>query len=311
MNVRAERRFSGDPWKVLGLPRNADAHEIRGAFRRAAKKLHPDVNPSPDAAERMARLNWAYKTASEHARREGPRAYRGASHTAGPRGTRPRWYVRHRPPPAGGRLVAVSRRVTLSGLRGESATIEGLVVVRNAGTGPLEGEVRADPAWVIVSPKGFTLEPDASQMFRVSVPNRYCQDDVTQATLLFESNGGDERVILAIPPTNDVVLTLEPSVIDIGACAPGEARQARLRLTYRGQGLPRIAIQTDVPWIKLVPITLPRRTQYYRVLIDAPAESDEFRAVIGALAGGARATTTVRLRVVAPEAAPEPIADSA
>ncbi|MBE0605703.1 MAG: DnaJ domain-containing protein, partial [Deltaproteobacteria bacterium] len=39
-----------DYYKILGVPEGASAEEIRKAFRRLAKKHHPDVNPGDKAA---------------------------------------------------------------------------------------------------------------------------------------------------------------------------------------------------------------------------------------------------------------------
>ena len=51
-----------NPYEVLGVPRAADAAAIKSAFRRLAKKLHPDANKSdPKAAARFAELNSAYE----------------------------------------------------------------------------------------------------------------------------------------------------------------------------------------------------------------------------------------------------------
>src|SRR5215468_9556686 len=51
-----------DPYDVLGVKKNADAAAIKGAYRKLAKKLHPDANKSdPKAAQRFAELNSAYE----------------------------------------------------------------------------------------------------------------------------------------------------------------------------------------------------------------------------------------------------------
>jgi DnaJ-class molecular chaperone len=60
-----------DPYEVLGVLRNASAAEIKGAFRKLAKKLHPDANKhDPKAAARFAELNAAYEILGEEAKRK-------------------------------------------------------------------------------------------------------------------------------------------------------------------------------------------------------------------------------------------------
>src|ERR671925_1202196 len=62
-----------DPYDVLGVSKNASAAEIKSAYRRQAKKLHPDANKhDPKAAARFAELNAAYEVLGEQEKR---RAY--------------------------------------------------------------------------------------------------------------------------------------------------------------------------------------------------------------------------------------------
>jgi DnaJ-class molecular chaperone len=60
-----------DPYDVLGVSKGASAAEIKNAFRKLAKKLHPDANRhDPRAASRFAELNAAYEILGEEAKRK-------------------------------------------------------------------------------------------------------------------------------------------------------------------------------------------------------------------------------------------------
>jgi DnaJ-class molecular chaperone len=60
-----------DPYDILGVSKSASAAEIKSAFRRQAKKLHPDANKhDPKAATRFAELNAAYEILGEADKRK-------------------------------------------------------------------------------------------------------------------------------------------------------------------------------------------------------------------------------------------------
>lgn len=58
-------------YDTLGVPPDADAEVIKKAYRSLARSLHPDLNPSPEAAERFKQVGEAYAVVSdEELRRE-------------------------------------------------------------------------------------------------------------------------------------------------------------------------------------------------------------------------------------------------
>ena len=59
-----------DPYEVLGVPRDADEAQIKKAFRRLARELHPDVNAhDPGAEEKFKEAAEAYEILSDAERR--------------------------------------------------------------------------------------------------------------------------------------------------------------------------------------------------------------------------------------------------
>ncbi len=54
-----------DYYEVLGLSKDASEDEIKRAYRKLAKKYHPDVNKEPDAAEKFKEVSEAYEVLSD------------------------------------------------------------------------------------------------------------------------------------------------------------------------------------------------------------------------------------------------------
>lgn len=60
-----------DYYKILGVDKNAKEKEIKSAYRKLARKHHPDVNPDdPDAQERFKDINEAYQVLSDSEKRK-------------------------------------------------------------------------------------------------------------------------------------------------------------------------------------------------------------------------------------------------
>jgi DnaJ-class molecular chaperone len=82
--------MSDDPYALLGVARGATAEEIKRAYRKLARKLHPDLNPGDKAAEeRFKQLSAAHDLLSDAEKRA--RFDRGEIDAAGQERAQRRW----------------------------------------------------------------------------------------------------------------------------------------------------------------------------------------------------------------------------
>lgn len=82
-----------DYYKILGVDRNADADAIKKAYRKLARKYHPDVNKESEAEAKFKEISEAYSVLSDPEKRKRYDNL-GSDWQSG---------ARHRPPPGGGR----------------------------------------------------------------------------------------------------------------------------------------------------------------------------------------------------------------
>ena len=68
-----------DYYDVLGVSRDADDKEIKKAYRKLARKFHPDVSQETDAQEKFKEINEAYEVLSDSQKRA---AYDRLGHAA-------------------------------------------------------------------------------------------------------------------------------------------------------------------------------------------------------------------------------------
>jgi molecular chaperone DnaJ len=121
--------LASDYYSLLVIKPDATAEAIKSAFRGLAKALHPDVNSAADAGEQFARVQRAYATLSDPAKRrtyDRRRSGEGPGRAAADGAARPR--------PTGGHYTW------------QNVAAPGGAGGRGGGGGPGGGSMGMDPA---------------------------------------------------------------------------------------------------------------------------------------------------------------------
>ena len=61
--------MAADYYGLLKIRRDATQDEVKRAYRRLARELHPDVNPDPETQERFKEITQAYEVLSDTEKR--------------------------------------------------------------------------------------------------------------------------------------------------------------------------------------------------------------------------------------------------
>jgi DnaJ-class molecular chaperone len=156
--------MSDDLYATLGVSRDASQDDIKRAYRKLAKELHPDLNPDkPDVAERFKQVTAAYDILSDPERRE--RYDRGEIDASGQERPQYQYYRDFAEDPAAGRYY------TREGFGGEEELhdfFEGLFGGRARGRGFRMRARGADVSYTL--PIDF-LEAARGTKKRVTMPD--------------------------------------------------------------------------------------------------------------------------------------------
>jgi curved DNA-binding protein len=139
-----------DYYEVLGVKKTASPNEIKSAYRKAARKHHPDVNKAPDAEKKFREATEAYDVLGDPEKRKqydqfGPAAFQGGR--AGPQG----WAGR----PGGARTVEFDFNDIFGGGGGADFMHMGLEDILEALGGSARRKAGRTPR---AAPKGQDLE---------------------------------------------------------------------------------------------------------------------------------------------------------
>jgi len=194
----ASKMSKRDYYEILGVPRDASEERIKAAYRRLARRYHPDVNKSPGAAEKFKEATAAYEVLSDPKKRQTYDRF-GHAGPAGEGGQAYTWTYRGRPGAGSGGGIPFDFDDLFSSSPFSGMSLEDLLA--SLGGYSRRGARRRGAAGVGRGPGPFSSvrEAPADVEYPLSLDFMEAVNGCTKALQLRGSDGRTERIEVKIP----------------------------------------------------------------------------------------------------------------
>jgi curved DNA-binding protein len=250
---------SRDPYETLGVARGAGRDEIQRAYRRLARRYHPDVSAEAGAEERFKEITAAYRVLADPKRRR--------EHDAGRRGRHQRYRAGGEGDLAGGLFRTAGARAELT-IGVEIAYTGGRRRVTLPGPAGRPRQYDVDVPAGVVDGERLRLPGEVLVVVRLAPHPR------------LKVSGRDVMVEVPLSPWEAALGAVVPLGMPAGALRldvpPGSSSGRRLRL--RGHGLPNPRGAAGDLFAELRIVVPPRLTAGEQALFRRLARESPFNA---------------------------------
>jgi hypothetical protein len=210
-----------DYYRVLQVDPEADPDVVEAAYKRLARKYHPDLNPDPDANQRMQEINLAYEVLGDPEKRaeyhqQWQRVY-GSQHYAA-RATVSPWLGGVRPS-----VTLTPERVQFDGVQ-RGQVVDAEVTISLSRAGRFQGEMLPHQSWIRAK---VASRRKGAVVIRITVDTSDLRGGVTYegsvaiTSLLYGTVLIPVRVSVAPEPRP--ILKVEPLWLDAGTVRRSDA----------------------------------------------------------------------------------------